>query len=194
MDAETRKTLESSAAQLEREATTLLRHAYETNDYETRRARQEGAANAREDAAAIRSALAEIDSLNEALGCEQSRVTNLVSRITGKPGDMSNESVGEASREAIRLRAENLDLRARAKSAAEAFGSIDKCLAFSSRDHGLYRGDAWIYGIVCGWEHGDSKAMDEMAARHGWDAESVARLRKLHDAAAALAALEPSDA
>lgn len=65
MDAETRKTLESNAAQLEREATTLLRHAYETNDYETRKARQEGAANAREDAAAIRAALAEVDRLTQ---------------------------------------------------------------------------------------------------------------------------------
>lgn len=80
------------------------------------------------------------------------------------------------------------DLEARAKDAAEAFESIDKCLAFSSRDHGLYRGDAWVYGIVCGWEHGDSKAMDEMAARHGWSGESVALLRRLHKAGVALSA------
>lgn len=51
-------------------------------------------------------ALAEIDALNEALGCERSRVANLVSRITGKPGDTTNEAVGEASREALALRSQ----------------------------------------------------------------------------------------
>lgn len=94
----------------------------------------------------------------------------------------------KAMRERDAACAQVADLEARAKAAAEAFESIDKCLAFSSRDHGLYRGDAWVYGIVCGWEHGDSKAMDEMAARHGWDAESVARLRRLHKAGVALSA------
>lgn len=57
-----------------------------------------------EDAAAIRSALATIDALNLEVGAQRSRVVNLVSRITGKPGEDTNEAVGEAARTALALR------------------------------------------------------------------------------------------
>lgn len=63
--------------------------------------------------------------------------------------------------------------------------SIQSTLAFDSRDWGKDRADAWLWGIVIGWdgdpENGEDSAMDEVAALHGWDAEAVARLRILHE-------------
>ena len=67
-------------------------------------------------------------------------------------------------------------------------------MAFSSRDWGATRGDAWLYGIVVGWDndpdddpedHND--AMAELAVQYGWGADDVTRLRDLHAAWVALA-------
>lgn len=58
-------------------------------------------------------------------------------------------------------------------------------LSFSSRDWAQVKGDAWLWGIVFGWDgeddDGEGSAMDEVAARHGWDEHDVARLRRLHE-------------
>ena len=54
--------------------------------------------------------------------------------------------------------------------------SLRLALAQSSRDWSTAGVDAWIWGIVHGW----GEALDDVAARHGWDAETVARLRRLH--------------
>lgn len=64
--------------------------------------------------------------------------------------------------------------------------SIQDVLAFDSRDWGEDRGDAWLYGIVFGWDADpddpeDEGAMDSVAAKHGWDEATVARLRLLHE-------------
>jgi hypothetical protein len=58
-------------------------------------------------------------------------------------------------------------------------------VAFDSRDWADNRADAWLYGIVIGWdpaidEADEESSMPDVAARHGWDAETVARLRILH--------------
>lgn len=58
-------------------------------------------------------------------------------------------------------------------------------LAFSSRDWGAVKGDAWLWGIVFGWDNEDDEpdeesAMPELAKQHGWDEADVARLRRLH--------------
>ncbi|NYD39920.1 hypothetical protein [Nocardioides panaciterrulae] len=63
--------------------------------------------------------------------------------------------------------------------------SLRRLLAFNSRDWAQDRADAWLWGVVLGWdadenEVGEESAMDEVAARHGWDASEVARLRRLH--------------
>lgn len=55
------------------------------------------------------------------------------------------------------------------------FRSIEASIAFSSRGWSLDKRDAWVYGIVLGW--GD--ALEEVAERHGWDADTTARLRRL---------------
>lgn len=70
----------------------------------------------------------------------------------------------------------------------DALDGLERIVATSSRDWGEYRVDAWLYGVLVGWdceedhEHddtcGDGAAMDEMAAKHGWDAATVAKLRR----------------
>ncbi len=54
--------------------------------------------------------------------------------------------------------------------------SLRRTIVFDSRDWAHDIGDAWIYGIVIGW--GD--AINEVAAKHGWDLAQRTRLRLLH--------------
>lgn len=64
--------------------------------------------------------------------------------------------------------------------------SLHSCLVFSPRDWSNCKRDAWIYGIIVGWD-GDGvcepadSAINEIAARFNWPEEEVARLRRLHD-------------
>lgn len=63
--------------------------------------------------------------------------------------------------------------------------ALKTTLAFAVDDWGHSRAMSWVYGIVLGWddEHPDDNgAMEEQAARHGWDAAAVERLRRLHAA------------
>ena len=55
--------------------------------------------------------------------------------------------------------------------------SIDAAISFSPRDWSSHHRDAWIYGIVCGW---DSESMKELADEYRWTHETTARLRRLH--------------
>lgn len=71
-------------------------------------------------------------------------------------------------------------------------------LAFSSRDWAAVKGDAWLWGIVFGWDSDDDdddglNAMTEVAARHRWDEHDVARLRRLHENFERLILLEPTE-
>jgi hypothetical protein len=90
-----------------------------------------------------------------------------------------------------------------------ALGSLGSCLAFHSRDWGEHPRDAWIYGIAIGWdcedgrddpdhEHDDicggAGGMLEMAGRHGWTDDEVARLRSYREAVAAELGLLPMPA
>ena len=69
----------------------------------------------------------------------------------------------------------------------DPFDSLEQLLAFNVRDWSTDKGDAWLYGIISGWdlerepvEGGvEDGAMQEVADRHGWDADAVARLRRL---------------
>lgn len=62
--------------------------------------------------------------------------------------------------------------------------SLEGVLAQSPRDWSLSKYDAWIYGIVNGWDSSDpgEDAMSEVAARHRWDEATVQRLQELHAA------------
>lgn len=56
--------------------------------------------------------------------------------------------------------------------------SLERCLAFSARDWYADKRDAWIWGIVFGW---DAESMKEIAELHGWSDKTVSRLRRLHE-------------
>jgi hypothetical protein len=57
--------------------------------------------------------------------------------------------------------------------------SLGNTLAFSVDDWGSSRAMAWVWGIVCGW---DAEAMAELAVQFRWDADTTARLDRLHEA------------
>lgn len=56
--------------------------------------------------------------------------------------------------------------------------SIATAIAFSPRDWSSHHRDAWIYGIVFGWDEDD---LEELKKRYSWTNETVARLKFLHD-------------
>ena len=55
--------------------------------------------------------------------------------------------------------------------------SIDCTLAFASKDWAVDKNDAWIYGIVVGW---DDEALLELKEKFGWTNSTVDRLKALH--------------
>jgi hypothetical protein len=57
------------------------------------------------------------------------------------------------------------------------FESLENCVAHHVRDWSLNKRDAWIFGIVCGW---DDESFEELVERHKWTPEAVERLKKLH--------------
>lgn len=73
----------------------------------------------------------------------------------------------------------------------EALVSAGNVLAFSANDWGKYSRDAWLYGILLGWDDEDGEpdaydTMSDMAARHGWSDAEVAKLRRLRAAVVAV--------
>ena len=68
----------------------------------------------------------------------------------------------------------------------EVFESLGLLVGTNSRDWGARWDDAWLYAILCGWdceqtEHDETcthGAMEEMAAKFGWDDDTVAKLRR----------------
>lgn len=81
------------------------------------------------------------------------------------------------------------------------FESLERVLTTSSRDWGAYWADAWLYGVLVGWdckdahEHDDvcggDAAMREMAEQHGWSEDAVARLRWYRAVVRAASAAQP---
>lgn len=55
--------------------------------------------------------------------------------------------------------------------------SLGACMAFSPRDWAGHHRDAWMYGIVNGW---NDEALAELAITHKWPPSEVARLKRLH--------------
>ena len=56
------------------------------------------------------------------------------------------------------------------------FESIEQAMAFAVKDWSLDRRDAWIYGIVHGWDD-----YEELCEKHGWSKEAKERLIRLHN-------------
>lgn len=60
-----------------------------------------------------------------------------------------------------------------------ALESIECAIAFSVRDWGECRRDAWIYAIVFGWDY--DGAWENIAEKHGWDEEDRKRAMFFHE-------------
>lgn len=60
-----------------------------------------------------------------------------------------------------------------------ALESIECAIAFSVRDWGECRRDAWIYAIVFGWDY--DGAWEEIAKKHGWDEDDRKRAMFFHE-------------
>ena len=58
-----------------------------------------------------------------------------------------------------------------------ALESIECAIAFSVREWGDCRRDAWIYAIIFGWDD----EWEEMAEKHGWDEEDRKRAEMMHE-------------
>lgn len=54
--------------------------------------------------------------------------------------------------------------------------SLKTAVTLHPRDWSEHHRDAWAYGIIVGW----GRALDEVAQKHGWTPETVARLKRLH--------------
>jgi hypothetical protein len=65
--------------------------------------------------------------------------------------------------------------------------SIEYTLAFASKDWSLDKDDAWIYGIVIGW---DDDSLDELKVSFGWSDETVLTLKELHKKMSSLSKLK----
>jgi hypothetical protein len=55
-----------------------------------------------------------------------------------------------------------------------ALDSLQNAIAFSSRDWSLDKRDAWIYGIIMGWDD----SIESVAKLHNWSVDDVERLNK----------------
>ena len=72
---------------------------------------------------------------------------------------------------------------------SDVLDNLQRLIVHSSRDWGAYGRDAWLYGVLVGWECEDSHEHDwicqeenvsltAMAERFGWHEDYVARLRR----------------
>lgn len=61
--------------------------------------------------------------------------------------------------------------------------SLRACVLYSSRDWGLLKRDAWLYGVVVGW---DKEDLERLAKRFNWGENDLARLEALRFSFASL--------
>lgn len=79
----------------------------------------------------------------------------------------------------------------------KALESMHDVIVFDARDWSLDRHDAWLYAILVGWEQEDTDdptdirepgVLEQVAARHGWSAATIARIRRMRAAVKAATA------
>lgn len=58
------------------------------------------------------------------------------------------------------------------------FDSLHNAITSSAKVYALTSHDAWIYGIIVGWDDSDFVQLQEM---HKWSDTTVARLKRLHE-------------
>lgn len=56
-------------------------------------------------------------------------------------------------------------------------GVLEDCLNLDSRDWSSNNKDAWIYGIIVGW---DKESLIELSNKYGWSKEDCEKLEQLH--------------
>lgn len=72
----------------------------------------------------------------------------------------------------------------------DPMNALHDAIVFNSRDFATTKFEAWIYGIVVGWDDedddgderdatGEGSAMNSVAAKVGWTEQNVAHLRRL---------------
>ncbi|MBZ6085884.1 hypothetical protein KVH15_33415 [Streptomyces olivaceus] len=113
---------------------------------------------------------------------------------TGAQWDVISMRVKELRRRADETAATETQAAVDLPTLAAALDGLDTLIATSSRDWGVYRVDAWIWAVICGWdceqtEHDDTcvhGALEEMAQQHGWDDATVAKARRYRAAVRAL--------
>lgn len=70
--------------------------------------------------------------------------------------------------------------------------AVRRMMATSSRDWSLFKGDAWLYAILVGWNDDPDEpappvsALANIAIRHGWSLGDMAALEAMHAAIVAL--------
>lgn len=62
------------------------------------------------------------------------------------------------------------------KDCTNPFQSLEHCVACHSRDWAKHYRDAWLWGIICGWEE---EAFDEIIKQHNWQGKTAKRLKHL---------------
>jgi len=67
--------------------------------------------------------------------------------------------------------------RADFKRPTNPLQALTKSYSTSSKDMGKSKFDAWIYGIVVGW---DDDSYDELSVKHSWSKEDVEYNKLLH--------------
>lgn len=55
--------------------------------------------------------------------------------------------------------------------------SLESVISFSAKDWSIERSDAWVYGVVLGW---DDDSLKELSLKFRWNNEDVTRLKMLH--------------
>jgi hypothetical protein len=60
----------------------------------------------------------------------------------------------------------------------EVLQSVGSAIVFSPHDWGSHHRDAWIYGIMCGW---DEECFPELQEKFGWTDETIQRLKSYHN-------------
>jgi len=55
--------------------------------------------------------------------------------------------------------------------------SLRNTLVHNARDWSIDKADAWLWGIIVGWDAGSLKQLQK---QHGWNQETVRRLQQLH--------------
>ena len=118
------------------------------------------------------------------------KLDELATAATGRGGFMQAETVRNYVRRIRKsmtaaLAAARAEGRAEcAMAAAEALESAHTVLVHDARDWSLSSRDAWLYGLLVGW---DDECLAEMLARHPqWKLEGIERLKRLRASIAAI--------